>query len=66
MREARESSWCIKKSNWREKNEGKRMGGCTSVKADHITHRVFLESELVSEVKENVFYFLRGDGYLAF
>lgn len=35
-------------------------------KADHIAHGIFLESELVGEVKEYILYFLRGDGYLAF
>ena len=33
---------------------------------DHVAHGIFLEPELVTEVKEYVFYFLRGDGYLAF
>ena len=40
--------------------------GERSVATDHVTHGIFLESELVGEVKEYIFYFLHGDGYLAF
>jgi hypothetical protein len=40
--------------------------GCRRVTTDHITHGILLESELVCEVKEDILYFLRGDGYLAF
>ena len=66
MREARESSWCIKKSNWKGKTAGEQKGGCSGMTTNHITHGIFLESELIGEVKEYVFYFLRRYGYLAF
>ena len=48
-----------------EEHEGGRGEGCKGV-TDHVAHGIFLESKLVAEVKEDIFYFLRGNGYLAF
>ena len=63
----RESLVGASRNQTRERNlrktERKR---CKSMTTDHVAHRIFLEPELVGKVKEDVFYFLRGDGYLTF
>ena len=46
--------------------KGERERKRKSVATNHVTHGIFLESKLVGEVKEYIFYFLHGDGYLAF
>lgn len=60
------SSLRVSARRWKQTWKGDEAAGCEGRWTHHVTHRVFLESELLSEVEEDILDLLRRHGYLTF